>query len=116
MAKQVAFYKTERGDEPVREFLQELPKEARQKCGQYLRMLQEWDTLPASHARHLEGPIWELRPESGGIEYRLLYCIDGGMVIVLLVGFLKKTQRTPRVEIEKAKERRDAYLAAKENR
>jgi phage-related protein len=47
--------------------------------------------------KHLEGEIWELRPGN----YRLLFAIDSNYII--LTSFIKKTQKTPRKEIERAK-------------
>lgn len=76
------FYATPAGSEPVREFLRDLPKEARKKCGAYMEQL-EWKglSLPAQYARKLSGDIWELRPEYGGVEYRLYFGIHAGEAV-----------------------------------
>ena len=50
--------------------------------------------------RHLDGPIWELRRESDGNIYRLLYAFLPGKRILFLHGFQKKTQTTSRREID----------------
>jgi DNA-binding XRE family transcriptional regulator len=50
--------------------------------------------------RHIEGKVWELREESQGNIFRLLYFLAPGRRIVLLHGFAKKTQRLPRRELE----------------
>ena len=62
--------------------------------------------------RHLDGDIWELRPTSD----RILFAYAFGNAFVLLHHFAKKTQKTPRQEIEQAKrelqdflDRRDYY-------
>ena len=49
--------------------------------------------------KHLEGDLWELRPEFGGVEIRLFYFmwVDGMMVIVHALK--KKSQRVPRREL-----------------
>lgn len=60
--------------------------------------------------RHLVGKIWELREESQTNIYRLLYCLLGGRRILILHGFQKKTQKTPRREIEIAERRLDDFL------
>lgn len=67
------FYETPAGAQPVRDFLRALPKADRVKCGEYMQRL-EWQgfALAASHLKKLDGDIWELRPEYGGVEYRLL--------------------------------------------
>lgn len=60
--------------------------------------------------RHLEGKLWELRRESDGNIYRLLYFFFTGRRIVVLHGFQKKTQKTPRREIEIALHRMQDFL------
>jgi phage-related protein len=76
------FYRTPSGDEPVRDFLRALPRDARAKCGRYMQQL-EWRglTLSAALAKKLAGDIWELRPEYDGIEYRLYFGITAGQAV-----------------------------------
>ncbi len=61
--------------------------------------------------RHIEGDLWELREESRTNIYRVLYCFASGRRIVFLHGFQKKTQKTPRREIELAGQRLAHFLA-----
>lgn len=51
------------------------------------------------YVKHLEGEIWELRP----LRDRILFVAWDGKNFILLHHFVKKTQKTPRKEIEKAK-------------
>jgi phage-related protein len=60
--------------------------------------------------RKLDGKLWELREESRTNIYRVIYCFFTGRRIVLLHGFQKKTQRTPRGEIEGAERRLARFL------
>lgn len=93
------FYATSGGTEPVREFLHDLPKGARVKCGEYMQRL-EWRgfALAASHLKKLSGSIWELRPEYDGIEYRLYFgVVDGEAVYVHAV--VKKRQKATDIEL-----------------
>lgn len=60
--------------------------------------------------RHLEGKLWELREESSTNIYRLLYFFFSGRRIVFVHGFQKKTQKTPRHEIEIALNRIDCFI------
>ena len=55
--------------------------------------------------KHLEGKIWEMRPSGKNIEGRALYVAAAGKRVVVVVAFLKKTQKTPRRLIELALER-----------
>ncbi len=54
------------------------------------------------YARHLKGKLWELRISSGRLTYRVLYFARAGRRFVLLHIFRKKTQKTPRREIDTA--------------
>ncbi len=56
--------------------------------------------------KHLDGDIWELRPTSD----RILFAVATGDDFVLLHQFEKKTQKTPRREIEKAKAELSDFL------
>ena len=60
--------------------------------------------------RHLEGKLWELREESSTNIYRLIYFFFSGQRIVFLHGFQKKTQKTPRHEIEIALRYLDNFM------
>ena len=58
-------------------------------------------------ARHLRGPIWEVRAENGGQEFRVLFAPVGrnGLVLLSLSAFSKKTEKAPRRAIELAERR-----------
>ena len=67
--------------------------------------------------KHLEGPLWELREESQTNIYRIIYVFHTGRRIVFLHGFQKKSQKTPRREIEIAAARyRDLRAQEQEER
>ncbi|MFZ1107441.1 MAG: type II toxin-antitoxin system RelE/ParE family toxin [Rhodomicrobium sp.] len=55
--------------------------------------------------RHLEGPLWEIRLKGRGGVARALYVAQAGERAVVVRVFVKKTEKTPRREIEKALER-----------
>lgn len=62
-------------------------------------------------ARHLRGEIWEVRAEGADVTYRLLFATEGrhSHVLLGLVFFVKKTQRTPPAQIELAERRLDDW-------
>ena len=103
----VIFYKDKKGNEPVYEYMQSLNKKKSKdsriklnKIGDYIQILCEYGTTAGEpYMKHLEGYIWELRP----LRDRILFAgyVDGSFV--LLHQFMKKTQKTPRREIEQAK-------------
>ena len=116
----VEFYEKPNGQSDVWNFLEELRnksttnKDARIQYKQlilYIQLLQDHGAiLPDNVAKHLEEDIWELRPGNN----RVFYFYYKNDTFVLLHHFRKKSQKTPRREIEKAKAERDDYLSRKE--
>jgi phage-related protein len=60
--------------------------------------------------KHLEGKDWELRRESNTSNFRILYAFPPRRRIILLHGFHKKTQKTPRAEILAAQRNLDDIM------
>ncbi|MBI4063516.1 MAG: type II toxin-antitoxin system RelE/ParE family toxin [Elusimicrobia bacterium] len=80
------------------------------KAAAWLRLLQEnGPNLHRPYADILEEPVRELRVSFGRLEIRLLYFIHGKS-IVLTHGFMKKTKKVPREEIDLAKRYRHDWL------
>src|ERR1051326_2808278 len=106
-------YRDERGASPVEEFLDSVDVKTRARFRwsmEQLRMRNVRAREPL--ARHLGGELWELREESQTNIFRVVYFFFTGRRIVFLHGFQKKSQRTPPGEIELAKQRQQAFLAA----
>ncbi len=78
----------------------------------YLRYLKEFGTsdLPADYAKLITDSIWELRPD----RQRIFYFFYKNDTYVLLHHFEKKSQKTPRREIEKAIRERNDYVKRNE--
>ena len=99
----VEFYETKDGERPAEEFLNELDIKMRGKLVMTLKVLQEkGNRLREPYSKHLEDGIFEVRGKVGTDISRVLYFLYYGGRIVLTNGFIKKTQKTPRSEIEKA--------------
>ena len=115
----IEFYGTADGVSELWDFLDDLQrkaatsKDARIQYKQiflYIQLLEDHGTqLGENITKHLEEDIWELRPGNN----RVLYFYHKGDTYVLLHQFRKKTQKTPRREIEKAKAERDDWIARK---
>lgn len=102
----VAFYADDAGGSPVADFLADLSVKERAKCYAYLSLLeQEGSRLTSQFVRHLEGDLWELRPEFGGLEMRLLYFTWVDDLIVIVHALKKKTQKARRQDITLAQKR-----------
>lgn len=98
-----AFYEDDSGKSPVLDFLLSLAPKEQDKCFQYIQVLLDFDNrLPAQYAKHVEGDLWELRPEFGGVELRLFYFTLMQNLVVFVHAIKKKTQKTKRSDIELA--------------
>lgn len=103
----IYFYMDKQGNQPVLDYMRELArrdsKDSRiklNKLNDYIELLSQHGTRAGQpYIKHLDAEIWELRP----LRNRILFVawLDGSFV--LLHPFVKKTQKTPRREIEKAK-------------
>ena len=113
---EIVFYTTEQGEVPVKDFLDSLNDKMRAKMLLSIRIVREKGSLARMpYSEELEDGIFELRAKIGSDISRVLYFFVVGKKIVLTNGFIKKTQKTPRNEIEKAKRYRNDYLSRKEN-
>ncbi len=72
--------------------------------------------VPTKFFKHLEDGIYKIRIEAGGNIYRIFSFFDDNKLVILLHGFQKKTRKTPRKEIERAKKLRRDYYADKESK
>ena len=100
----VVFYRTEAGNEPVRQWLQGLKREDRKTIGQDVKTAQYGWPLGMPLIRKLEPGLWEVRSHIAQGVARVLFTVDHG-VMVLLHGFVKKSQKTPLEELRTARQR-----------
>jgi len=98
------FFKTDAGGEPVRDWLKDLPVIERKTIGEDIKTVQFGWPLGMPLASHLDGGIWEVRSRLSTRIARVLFVLDGDTMI-LLHGFIKKDQKTPKSELDLAKER-----------
>ena len=112
---EVEFYETEKGVQPAKEFLLSLDVKMRAKMVNTISILQDNGyELREPYSKHLSEGIFELRAKVGSNITRVLYFFYVDNRIVLTNGFIKKTNKTPAKEIEKAKKYRADYLKRKE--
>lgn len=103
----IYFYKAKDGSQPVADYIRRLASKADKdsriklnKIQDYINALREYGLqLREPYIKHLDGEIWELRP----LRDRILFVAWHNGSFVLLHQFIKKTQKTPAREIEKAK-------------
>ena len=67
-------------------------------------MIELIDKVPETYLKHLEGTdkLFEIRVQSGNDIFRIFCFFDEGSLVILANGFQKKTQKTPKQEIDKA--------------
>lgn len=112
MAREILFYQTDFGDKPVEEFLAQLAPPARAKIVRTLEMLRTIPNVPGKFWQKMSGSgnLWEVRTEYGGNIYRILAITAKDNRVILLHGFQKKSQKTPRQDMEIAQQRQKRYF------
>ena len=108
---QVEFYDTEDGRTPTQEFLDSLEPKMNAKMVGLMEILEEKGySLREPYSAPLEDGIFELRAVQGSNISRALFFFYVEGRIVITHGFIKKTQKTPRAQIELAKKYRADFL------
>lgn len=102
---EIVFFRTGTGNEPVREWLQGLPKDDRRTIGIDLKTVQYGWPLGMPLVRKLERGLWEVRSTLDRRTARIVFTVVGER-IVLLHGFVKKARKTPRADLELARGRK----------
>ena len=97
------------------DFMKTLSEKESKKIDYILSLLEKEDRLPVKFIRHIKehGNLYELRMKYESNIYRMFFIFDGNCIVVLFHGFQKKTQKTPKSEIDKAWRIRAAYYEYK---
>lgn len=102
----VYFYRSVAGKEPVRDWLKSLQAHERQAIGEDIQAVQFRWPLGMPLVKKLAGKVWEVRTQLPTRISRVLFTVQGNQM-VLLHGFIKKTQATPKPDIDLALNRID---------
>ena len=98
---EIVFYESENGEKPVEIFLDSLNPKMRAKMLRSILIIKEYGyQTRMPYSEELEDGIFELRAKVGSDISRVLYFFMVGRKVILTNGFIKKTQKTPREEIE----------------
>jgi phage-related protein len=107
---EVVFYDTEGGKCPVQEFLDSLEPKLLAKTLRTIDLLEaNGPEIREPYSKYLESGIFELRTKQGSDITRVLYFFYVGKKVILTNGFIKKTQKTPRLAIVLAKRYKDDF-------
>lgn len=101
----VKFFRTDGGNEPVREFLRDLAPNDRKIIGTVIKEVQFGWPLGMPLVRKMGKDLWEIRSHLEGHIARVLFTVVEGQM-VLLHAFIKKSRKTPQSDLETAKARR----------
>ena len=101
----VVFFRTESGNEPVREWLRGLRKTDKRVIGSDIKTVQYGWPVGMAVARKMEAGLWEVRSRLDQRISRILFTVQDD-TMVLLHGFIKKSQKTPKGDLQLAKDRK----------
>lgn len=86
------------------DFLLGQPKKVQDKIYKIIEAIETLERVPSNYLKHLTGTegLYEARIQLASNIWRVFCFFDGNKLVVLINGFQKKTQKTPKSEIEKA--------------
>lgn len=113
MARKIFYYKRYYLD-----FFESLRPEVKSKFNWTLGLIETLDRVPSKFFQYMEGSdgIYEIRVEVGSDIFRVFSFFDKGQLIILINGFQKKSQKTPKNEIELAIKLKKQYFYEKERK
>ena len=113
---QVVFFRTETGREPVREWLEKFDEADEQRIYAVIRAVwMDWEAaLRKQRVKKLADDLWEIRrPIRKNRTIRVVFTREDNKM-VLLHGFVKKSQRIPRKDLQLARKRKDQWNSRRE--
>ncbi len=99
------FYRASSGKEPVREWLKDLPNEERKTVGKDIATIEYGWPVGMPLCRSMKGGLWEVRSSLGRGRISRVLFFNQEAQMVLLHGFIKKTQKTPAGDLQLAEKR-----------
>ena len=108
IVKQIVAYK-----DYYKDFYESLSQKEKDKVDRVMVLMQSENRLPAHYIKPLEDGINKLRISVPNKELRVFFIYDGEQLVILFNCFVKKTQKTPRTEIEKAVRLKKEYYEQK---
>ncbi len=89
-------------DNYFEDFIKNLNQKVIEKIEYIFDIIETQERISEKFVKHIENGLFEIRIEYQSNIYRIFFCFDEGKLVVLFNGFQKKSQKTPRKEIEKA--------------
>ncbi len=108
---QVSFYETARGKSPVTDFIDKQSKKEQAVLLAVIQNITQFSyKAKGCKFKHLENKLWEIKIKTPNGGYRLLYVTLEHSVLFILHMFKKKSQKTPKKELDIAKKRAKEIL------
>lgn len=97
------------------DFYKTLDNDVKRKFNWTLKLIATLERIPIKYFRHIKNSsgLFEIRVEVGNNIFRAFSFFDKGQIIILINGFQKKSQKTPKKEIEKAEKLKKQYFDEK---
>ena len=95
------------------DFMEKLGEKEKMKIRRALLLFSDTERIPSHFIKYIEDDIYEFRVNYGNNEFRIFFIYDGEKMVILFNAFRKKTQKTPRSEIIKAKRLKQEYYEDK---
>jgi len=110
MNRQIVFYK-----EHFLDFYKDLDNKVKEKIQYVFELIKQVERVPVKFLSPMAScdGLYEIRVEYQSNIYRIFCCFDQGQLVILFNGFQKKTQKTPKTEIEKAMKLKQEYFELK---
>lgn len=108
MVREIIAYKDYYND-----FMSKLSEKEQMKIRRALLLFSDTERIPSHFIKYIEDDIYEFRVTYGNNEFRIFFIFDGEKLVILFNAFRKKTQKTPRSEIVKAKRLKQEYYEDK---
>ena len=106
----VDFFLSDSGKQPVRDWLRDMEKEDKKQIGEDIMLVQFRWPLGMPLVRKMEADLWEVRSKlTNGTISRVFFTVKNGEMI-LLHGIIKKSQKTPKKDIDLARSRKNKWL------
>jgi phage-related protein len=105
--REIVFYK-----EHFEEFFETLNDKTKDKVDEVLYMISILERIPTKFFKNIKGikDLYEIRIEYESNIYRIFCCLDKGKLVILLNGFQKKSQKTPKKELRRAEKIMKEYF------
>lgn len=107
MAREIQFY-----EKYFIEFYLSLDSAVQEKIEYVFKVIRTVDRIPQKFLKHIESTdgLYEIRIKVGSDIFRVFCCFNAGRIVILFNGFRKKSQKTPKKEIDKALKLKQEYF------